>query len=126
MDKVFVPGLNRIFVYGSNEGGIHGAGAAKTAMQHYGAKWGVGEGLQGNSYAIPTKDRTIYTLPLDKVRGYVDTFKMFAAAHPELRFFVTRIGCGLAGFTDSQIAPLFAGCSANVELPYGWESPGKI
>ena len=119
-DKVFVEGPHRVFVFGSNEAGIHGAGAARTAMEKYGALYGFGEGLHGKSYAIPTKDKAIETLPLEKVAHYVKQFIAFAKTRPDLQFFVTRIGCGLAGFTDDQIGPLFKGAPDNVELPYGW------
>ena len=126
-DKVFVPGPNRIFVFGSNYAGIHGAGAAKTALGHFGAEWGKGEGIQnsnyalvGGSYAIPTKDSHLGTLSLNDINRHVDLFLGFARKHPELYFFVTRIGCGLAGYTDDQIAPLFKGAPENCELPEGW------
>jgi hypothetical protein len=119
-DKVFQNRPNEVFVFGSNEAGIHGAGAAKTAMEKYGAVYGVGEGLHGRSYAIPTKDARIKTLQLHMVAYYVERFIAFARRHLDMQFFVTRIGCGLAGFTDDQIGPLFKGAPANVELPYGW------
>ena len=121
-DKVFTPGPSRVFVFGSNEAGIHGAGAAKEAYKRYGAVLGVGEGLQGQSYAIPTKDKNIATLPLPIVCAYVRKFLTFADNNPELHFFVTRIGCGLAGYTDMDIAPMFRGAPSNVELPHFWET----
>ena len=121
MDKVFLPGPNRIFVFGSNEAGIHGAGAALTAYHDYGAEWHHAEGLQGSSYAIPTKDKTVArTLNRFEIEPYVNRFIEFARAHPELYFFVTRIGCGLAGYTDAEMAPLFTGAPENCELPEGW------
>lgn len=120
-DKIFTPGPNRIFVFGSNQAGIHGAGAARTAFEQYGAVYGQAEGLQGTSYAIPTKNETIAeTLPLDFIQYYVNRFKAFAESRPELSFFVTRIGCGLAGYSDDDIGPFFKGCPPNCELPYGW------
>lgn len=109
-----------IFVFGSNLSGIHGAGAARFALENHGAKWGQGIGLQGNSYGIPTKDENIETLPLRQIQKHVDVFMKFAAEHPGLTFRVTRIGCGLAGYTDNQIAPMFAGAPQNCELPDGW------
>ncbi len=109
-----------VFVFGSNRAGVHGGGAAKTAKESYGAKWGKGEGLFGRSYAIPTKNTHIRSLLPSEVAMHVDRFLTFARSHPELRFAVTRIGCGLAGFTDDQIAPLFAGAPDNCELPEGW------
>jgi len=119
-DKVFVPGAGRVFVFGSNRAGIHGAGAALTAKKKYGARQHVGEGLEGNSYAIPTKDERIKTLPLEEVRKGVERFLAFARQRMDLTFFVTRIGCGLAGYTDAEIGPMFIGSPTNCELPEGW------
>ena len=103
-----------VFVFGSNLAGMHGGGAARVAMQRFGAVWGQGVGLQGQSYAIPTMQGGVET-----IRPYVDEFIAFARSHPELRFYVTRIGCGIAGFQDCEIAPLFAGALrvANIVLP---------
>lgn len=119
-DKTFVPGPNKIFVFGSNTAGIHGAGAARLAMEKYGAVYGKGEGLQGNSYAIPTKDKVLETLPLGEIQIYVNYFLEYAWENQELQFFVTKIGCGLAGYTEEQIAPMFAEAPVNCELPHGW------
>ena len=93
---------NEIFVFGSNLAGMHGGGAARIAMEQFGAVWGEGVGLQGQSYAIPTMQGGV-----DTIKPYVDEFIAFARIHPEYTFYVTRIGCGIAGFTDDQIAPLF-------------------
>ena len=93
---------NEIFVFGSNLAGMHGGGAARTARLHFGAVMGQGTGLQGHSYAIPTMQGGPET-----IQPYVDEFIGFAAQHPELRFLVTRIGCGIAGFDAEDIAPLF-------------------
>lgn len=111
-----------IFVFGSNRAGIHGAGAAKEAYQHWGAKWGVGEGLQGSSYALPTKDHGIQTLGLNDIQDHVDDFEWFAREHTDLHFFVTRVGCGLAGYTDADIAPLFRNAAKlpNVTICETW------
>ncbi len=109
-----------IFVFGSNEAGRHGAGAALFARKDRGAIYGQGVGLQGCSYAIPTKDRNIRTLALPKIEEYVKQFVAFARQHLELTFEVTRIGCGLAGYTDSQIAPMFEDAPDNCHLPRGW------
>lgn len=106
-----------IFVFGSNLAGRHGAGAAKFAVQHHGAVYGQGWGLQGNSFAIPTKDANIMTLPLDFIRGYVDKFKEFAEQNPELTFQLTPIGCGLAGYKHEDIGPMFKGSPTNVVIP---------
>lgn len=97
---------NEIFVFGSNLAGRHGAGAAKQALQ-WGAKYGQGEGLQGRTYAIPTKDYYIRTLPLSVISFKVDRFLKFAREHQEFKFLVTEIGCGLAGYKVKDIAGMF-------------------
>ena len=112
-----------IFVFGSNLAGIHGAGAARFAVINHGARYRQGIGLQGNSYAIPTKDHHIKTLPLDEIQKHVDVFIQFAKEHSLLEFQVTRIGCGLAGYTDSDIAPMFKDAPSNCQLPDGWRIP---
>ena len=106
-----------IFVFGSNLGGMHAGGAARIAYNNFGAIWGQGVGLQGQSYGIPTMQGGVET-----VRPYVNEFIQFAKDHPELTFLVTRIGCGIAGFTDAEMAPLFekAHSMENVILPEGW------
>ena len=106
-DKITELKENEIFVFGSNEAGIHGAGAAKLAFDKFGAKWGQGYGLQGQSFAIPSKDKTIQTMSVNKIKPYVDDFLIFALNNPHLTFLVTEIGCGLAGYAPYQIAPLF-------------------
>ena len=105
---------NEIFVFGSNLAGAHGGGAARIAMDKFGAVWGQGVGLQGQSYAIPTMQGGVET-----IKPYVDEFIEFAKMHPEYKFLVTRIGCGIAGFTDEEIAPLFKDAQPleNVWLP---------
>lgn len=108
---------SRVFVFGSNLAGRHGKGAALHARQHCGAIYGQGIGLQGRSYAIPTKDEYLKTLPLRVIRQYVEQFQAFAAQHPELTFEVTAIGCGLAGYTPEEIAPLFRDAPGNCVLP---------
>ena len=112
---------NQIFVFGSNLAGIHGAGAARTAVRKYGAVYGQGIGLQGNSYGVPTKDSRIKTLPVASIKVHVDEFIEFASVHKALMFYVTRIGCGLAGYTDDRIAPLFVNSPKNVNLPSEWQ-----
>lgn len=96
-----------IFVFGSNRAGIHGAGAAKFAREKHQAILGIGEGMAGNSYAIPTKDERIETLPLSEIKKHVDTFLNFAKKHPSIEFQITAIGCGFAGYNPSVIAPMF-------------------
>lgn len=105
---------NEIFVFGSNLAGRHGGGAARTAIDKFGAIWGQGVGLQGKSYAIPTMQGGVET-----IKPYVDEFINFANEHNELTFFVTRIGCGIAGFKEDEIAPLFKEAlnMQNVYLP---------
>lgn len=111
----------QIFVFGSNEMGIHGAGAAAYALRKFGAQLGKGWGLSGESFAIPTKDWQVETLPLEVVRHYVDRFIAFTNGHfhRNWNFMVTKIGCGLAGFTVEEIAPLFKTCrdQKNIWLP---------
>jgi len=109
-----------IFVFGSNLAGRHGKGAALHARQNCGAIYGQGEGLQGQSYAIPTKDARLRTLPLGIIAVHINNFILFARSRPDLEFEVTRIGCGLAGYNDLEIAPLFRGAPDNCELPLGW------
>jgi hypothetical protein len=112
-----------IFVFGSNLAGIHGAGAARDAEQHHGAVRGIGEGRMGNSYALPTKDEHIRTMALERISRYhVPNFLAYARAHPELQFQVTRIGCGLAGFKDWEIAPMFETAPANCLFDTAWRS----
>jgi len=105
---------DEVFVFGSNKEGMHGGGAANYAFHHFGAVMGCGVGLRGQSYAIPTMQGGVET-----IKPYVDEFVAFAKDHPELFFYVTRIGCGIAGFKDKEIAPLFSEASAleNVCLP---------
>lgn len=107
-----------VFVFGSNEAGIHGAGAAKTAIK-WGAAYGVGFGLSAMTYAIPTKDRAIETLPLNEIQFYISMFIEEARVYTEYTFLVTEIGCGLAGYTPEDIAPLFreATLIPNIRLP---------
>jgi hypothetical protein len=109
-----------VFVFGSNLAGRHGKGAALYARQNHGAIYGQGEGLQGQSYAIPTKDAKLRVLSLSEIQNYVNAFKLFAETHSSMDFEVTRIGCGLAGYTDNQIAPMFSKCPPNVHLPKMW------
>ena len=120
MERKYTPDMitrlaeNEIFVFGSNLQGMHAGGAARIAHKLFGAIWGQGVGLQGSSYAIPTMQGGVET-----IAPYVDEFITFAQEHPQLRFLVTRIGCGIAGFTDEEIAPLFTAAYNldNVALP---------
>ncbi len=105
---------DEIFVFGSNLAGMHGGGAAYVALQKFGAVMGCGVGLRGQSYAIPTMQGGVET-----IKPYVDDFIEYAKSHPELFFYVTRIGCGIAGFRDKDIAPLFKDAAGveNICLP---------
>ena len=116
-DRITSLGENEIFVFGSNLAGAHGGGAALLAYRKFGAIWGQGVGLQGQSYGIPTMQGGVET-----IAPYVDEFIEFAKAHPELTFFVTKIGCGIAGFSEAEISPLFKAAHgiANIILPRGW------
>jgi hypothetical protein len=110
-----------VFVFGSNLSGRHGKGLALRAREHHGAVSGKGVGLQGASYAIPTKDHALRGLPLDQIAHYVNRFIEFAREHTEMTFQVTRVGCGMAGYSDKQMAPLFAGAPENCRLPEEWK-----
>lgn len=111
-----------IFVFGSNLAGRHGKGAALYARQNHGAIYGRGSGRQGNSYAIPTKDENLRTLPLDQIKAWVDVFVDYARNHPHEQFQVTAIGTGLAGYRHEQIAPMFKGAPPNCQLPEEWRN----
>ena len=113
--------MEKCFVFGSNSAGRHGAGAASYAYKSLGAEWGVGEGPTGQCYAIPTKDRNIQSRSLEEVWNSIDRFISYANNHPELTFQVTRIGCGLAGFADEDIAPMFADSPDNCEFDSAWQ-----
>jgi len=110
----------RVFVFGSNRVGIHGAGAADYAARDLDAKHGVGEGLTGRAYALPTCLAPGIPLTLDQVRVHVQRFMAFAVTRPDLRFFVSAIGTGIAGFREDEIALLFDGAPLNCDLPPGW------
>lgn len=111
-----------IFVFGSNQAGVHGAGAARAALQHYGARMGVGKGHVGRSYALPTKDHKIESLSLHEIAAHVDDFRLYAMKNPQYEFFMTRIGCVLAGYKDSEIAPMFKNFPDNIDFPDNWKS----
>lgn len=115
------PSFDEIFVFGSNMRGVHGAGAALTAKQRYSAQQGVGEGLTGRAYALPTKDINIQTLSLPFIRMHVGAFKTFAMLNKDKKFFVTRVGCGLAGYSDKDIAGFFVGSPTNCRFDIQWK-----
>lgn len=120
--KIDLDSANTILVFGSNLRGAHGKGAAAFAHKAFGARYGCGVGLTGRSYAIPTKDASIQTLPLDIIRRYVQNFIHFANLNPDLDLVVTQVGCGLAGYKANQIAPLFKDAPDNCILPTDWLS----
>jgi|SRR5208337_3931106 len=111
---------SRVFVFGSNETGRSGAGAALYAVRYKGAIYGKGFGHYGNSFAIPTKDKNIVTLPLSTIRNYINKFIDYAAAHSELEFQVTQVGCGLAGLKAGDIAPMFENAPGNCLFDDAW------
>jgi hypothetical protein len=111
-----------IFTFGSNLAGIHGAGAARDARVFWDAQAGVGEGHTGEAYALPTCDVPGRRRTLKDIASSIARFRAYAEQHPELTFYVTRIGCGIAGYDDSDIAPLFDGAPSNVQLPKGWRA----
>ena len=115
-----LPQDGEIFVFGSNLAGVHGAGAAKVAHEKFGAQLGFGHGRTGKSWAIPTKDENIETMPLGEIRYHVDYFLNQAESTPNIKFFITRIGCGLAGYKDSDIAPMFKGAPDNCSFAEEW------
>ena len=115
-DRISTLAKDEVFVFGSNEAGRHGAGAARDALA-FGAKFGVYLGMCGQTFAIPTKDPRLRTLPLDRIQSYVNTFLGYAKLAPHLKFMVTPIGCGLAGYKPSQISPFF---KEGVQLENVW------
>jgi len=118
----------KVFVFGSNEVGRHGRGAALHARERHGATTGQGEGLQGTSYGIPTKGKNLrYALGLDIISVYVERFISFARQHPYDTFFVTAIGTGLAGYEHKDIAPMFDQAPSNCLFPEEWKPylPGR-
>jgi len=102
---------NDVFVFGSNADGQHGGGAARFAHDHFGAVWGEGHGHHGQTYAIDTMSG------LDVLAAEAQTFLAYARAHPELRFLLTPVGCGIAGFAPADVAPMFADAPENVTIP---------
>ncbi|MEI7781336.1 MAG: hypothetical protein WCJ18_05350 [Planctomycetota bacterium] len=116
-ESISILAENEVFVFGSNLAGLHGGGAAKVALERFGAERANGIGHRGQSYAIPTKDELIETLPLEEIGEHVAEFLEYAMTKPELTFLVTQIGCGLAGYSPEDIGPLFSNVPDNVVLP---------
>ncbi|MDD2819484.1 MAG: hypothetical protein PHN51_11910 [Candidatus Nanopelagicales bacterium] len=119
--EIPLPGTSDIFVFGSNLRGAHGRGAALVANDLYGAIYGVPRGYMNRCYAIPTKDRFMRSLSVFEIKQEVDRFIAFTLAHPEMTFWVTRVGCGLAGYKNHMVAPLFRGCGKNCNFPHQWK-----
>ena len=109
-----------IFVFGSNLAGRHGKGAALFARRNHDAVYGIGEGRTGDAYAIPTKDKYLVSRPLYAIQNSVMHFLAYADQNPDLVFEVTKVGCGLAGYTEEHIAPMFLNAPTNCNLPEGW------
>ncbi len=110
-----------VWVFGSNLAGRHGAGAAKVAKVSFSAQFGCGRGPTGRAYAIPTKDANLKVIEIDQIEQSIADFILYAKLHPELSFFVTRVGCGLAGYKDEQIASYFINAPENCSLPVQWK-----
>lgn len=108
---------NTVFVFGSDMAGQHADGAAKTAVEHFGALNGVGRGWSGQSYAIPTMNEHLQQMPLSQIQHYINHFKIYTKNHSKIQYFVTSLGCGIAGYKIEEIAPMFKGISRNVILP---------
>jgi hypothetical protein len=124
---IHTPADKRVFVFGSNRLGIHGAGAARYAHDELGFPWGMGEGITERAYALPTCSSPGMPLTLPEVRRAVRSFLAMASLIDALdasgiRFFVSEVGCGFAGFTPDQIKPLFADAPRNCDLPPGWRT----
>ncbi len=116
--------MKKIFVFGSNIQGRHGAGSALHAKLHYGAREGIGIGPTGNAYALPTREiirHRLHTLSLDRIKLSVDSFIKYANDNPRKYFHVVAIGTGYAGYSDAQIAPMFKDAPTNCELPRAWK-----
>lgn len=110
-----------IFVFGSNLAGVHGAGAARVALNMYGARWGIGIGVHGSSYAIPTKDKNLKVLPLCEIKKYVDDFKKYCSDNLDEKFHVTALGTGYARYSHQDIATLFIDSPTNCIFDQRWK-----
>lgn len=115
------PTSDEVFVFGSNQAGYHGAGAAAAAAKDFGAVFGCGVGRAGQSYAIPTKNSRLETLSLDVIQQEINEFIAYARANPTTKFFVTRVGCGYAGLSDCVMAEMFIGAPANCSFAEHWK-----
>lgn len=111
---------NEVFVFGSNTSGQHGGGAARQAHLHFGARMGCGEGLTGQCYAFPTLNASLQQLPRRRLEEARDHLYWNCAQHPEKRFLLTKVGCGIAGYAEDRMRALFAEPPANLILPEDW------
>ena len=118
-----LPQNGEVFVFGSNLAGRHGAGAARVAYEKFGAIMGKGCGMQGQSYAIPTKNENIISMDMFSIKAHVDQFCKFVLDHQELNFFLTAVGCGLAHKSHKEMASLFTSLTKcdNISIPHDWE-----
>lgn len=122
-----LPTKGEVWVFGSNEAGVHGLGAALIARERFGAVWGVGYGYMqsasgtGHCFAIPTKNRKIEPLSVQRISGYVEIFLRDYERMPDLEFFITSIGCGLTGYEPVQIAPMFSSQLSRCSFPHTWK-----
>lgn len=105
---------NEVFCFGSNLEGHHIGGAAHTALEKFGAVWGKGVGIQGQSYALPTMGG------IEQLKAYAKDFVEYAATHPDRTFYLTKVGCGIAGFSEDEVKPVFAYTPSNIVKPTGW------
>jgi len=112
---------NQVFVFGSNLAGRHGAGAARVALEKFGAKYGIGEGLQGQSYAFPTLDSYFRKVPVLTLKMAVYNLYQTCHLNPDKEFLLTKVGCGIAGFDEDYMKSLFyEPRPANLIFPEGW------
>lgn len=111
---------DEILVFGSNLAGRHGAGAARVAMLRFGAKYGVGVGRTGQAYALPTKDVNLRLLGMKLMREFVQEFREHTKKNKHETYFITRVACGLAGYEDADIAPMFRGATRRCNFPIEW------
>ena len=111
---------NQVFIFGSNAAGKHAGGAAAQAYEDFGAKWGIGEGLEGQSYAFPTLDANFQKV--SNTRLHASRLKLYECAerHPDKEFLLTKVGCGIAGFPEEKMRKLFANAPKNITKPRGW------
>lgn len=111
---------NEIFIFGSNLNGYHAGGAAKRALEQFGAVWGISEGLSGRTYAFPTLNKNMHKRTIKSLEDSRNKLFVTAEALPEYTFLLTKVGCGIAGFKEEKIAALFSECPDNIIKPKDW------